>query len=610
MRIVTIDFESLFTDDYTLKKLSTEAYIRDKRFEPHGAAIKWSADTPARWYDARQLEFVLKQEDWSDTAILCHHAQFDGFILSHWYHVEPKLWLDTLSMARLLLGNHLSVSLDSVRAFFGLPNKRTPYEKFKNKHWHELDEATQIELADGCCDEVESIWTIFCKLAKQFPRSQYEVVDCLIRMFVDPVLVGDTEFFARVWQAENNKKQKYLKYFDVSEAEFQSAEKFAGLLRAFGEEPAFKNGKNGEIYAFARTDEYMQSLLEHEDPYIASLAQARLGIKSTIQQTRAETLGFMSTRGPLAIYARAYGARTTRPSGGDKSNFLNMKKVDPDMPKLDTNATLKEGICAPDGYLLAAVDASQIDCRLANTVAGQWDVVENFRNGGDPYVGVATEFYGYLVNKKDHPKERQLGKVVELQSGYGSGGEKIRHTLRTKAGIVISEADGLKARDAYRSTHPAVEQMWRDGGRMLARLAGGPPIQWGPVELRNNRMWLPNGCPIIYDTLEYHQDQETFEEGWRVKTRKGWEKLYGAKLFAEMIQGLTQTVVSDAMVRINRAGIRTLNFTYDELLLLIKRDGHEQKALEFCLQEMKRTPEWLPGIPLDAEGGLSERYAK
>ena len=610
MRIVVIDFETFFGDEYTLKKLSTEAYIRDPRFEAHGAAIKWGPDTPARWYDARQLKFVLEQEDWNETAILAHHIHFDGLILAHHFGVRPKLWLDTLSMARLLLGNHISVSLDSVRLQYGLHAKRTPYEKFKNRHWHELDRETQTELADGCCDEVESIWTIFNRLAEKFPHSQYEVVDCLIRMFVDPVLKGDTDFFARVWQAEHNKKQEWLRYFDVPEAEFQSSEKFAAILRSLGVEPAMKKGKNEDIYAFAKTDEFMQELLNDEDEVIAALAQARLGIKSTIQQTRAETLGFMSTRGSLAVYARAYGARTTRPSGGDRSNFLNMKKIDPDMPRLDTNATLKEGICAPEGYLLAAVDASQIDCRIANTVAGQWDVVDNFRNGGDPYTRVATEFYGYLVNKKDHPKERQLGKVVELQSGYGSGGEKIRHTLRTKAGIVISEDDGLKARDAYRSTHPAVENMWREGGRMLARLAGGPPMQWGPVELRDNRMWLPNGCPIIYDTLEYHQDLESGEENWRVKTRKGWEKLYGAKLFAEMIQGLTQVVVSDAMVRINRAGFRTLNFTYDELLLLIPQDGHENQALEFVINEMKREVSWLPGLPLDADGGLSVNYSK
>src|SRR5262245_33548566 len=165
MRIVTIDFETFFSDDFTLKKLTTEAYVRDQRFEPHGAAIKWGPDTHARWYDARQLKQVLADEDWSNTAILAHHAQFDLFILSHHYGVKPRLALDTLSMARLVMGNHLSVSLDNVRGYFGLAAKRTPYDRFKGKHWHELDDDTRQLLAEGCCDEVESIYAIFNCLA-------------------------------------------------------------------------------------------------------------------------------------------------------------------------------------------------------------------------------------------------------------------------------------------------------------------------------------------------------------------------------------------------------------------------------------------------------------
>lgn len=604
MRIVALDFESYFDDAYTLKKMSTEAYIRDPRFQAHGAAIKWGPDHAAKWYDERALRYVLKEEDWSDTAIICHHAQFDGLILSHLFGINPKLWLCTLSMARLLLGNHISVSLDSVRSQFGIAAKRTPYEKFKGRHWHELDRATQDEMAEGCCDEVESIWTIFGKLAKEFPSSQYEIVDCLLRMFVDPVLVGDTEFFSRVWQAEYQRRNDLFTRLGVRIEDLRSDATFAALLEAQGVEVQQKQGKNALIYAFAKTDPFMQELLDDEDEIVAALAQAKLDAESTIQMTRAETLGFMSTRGPLTVYAKAYGARTTRPSGGDKSNFLNMKKADPDLPQLDTNISLKGGICAPEGYLLAPVDASQIDCRLVNMVAGQWDMVEAFRNGADPYVRVASEFYGYAVNRKDHPGQRQLGKVVELQSGYGSGGAKIRATLRNKAGIIISPEDGDKARDAYRSTHPAVTAIWKTAGAMLPVLASGQQMQWGPVEIRDGCVWLPNGCPLIYRTLEW--DGEARE--WRVKTRRGWEKMYGAKLFAETIQALTQVIVSDAMVRIHRAGIRTLNFSYDELLLLIKEDGHE--ALEFCLQEMKRTPDWLPGIPLDAEGSLNARYSK
>jgi len=55
MQVVVLDLETYFSDDYTLKKLSTEAYIRDPRFRAHGAAIKWSENTSAQWYDERQL---------------------------------------------------------------------------------------------------------------------------------------------------------------------------------------------------------------------------------------------------------------------------------------------------------------------------------------------------------------------------------------------------------------------------------------------------------------------------------------------------------------------------------------------------------------------------
>ena len=613
MDIVVLDFETYFADDYTLSKQSTEHYIRDPRFEAHGAAIKWSPSVPARWYNEKDLRHVLKEHDWSDTFLICHHANFDGFILSHHYNATPKLYGCTLNMARLLLGNHIGVSLDSVREQFGIPLKKTPYNLFRGKHWHELDEATQELVADGACDEVESIWAIFCKMLETFPQNQLEVVDCLIRMFVNPVLQGDSAFFAKVWEAEAAKKQTLLQDLGITEADLQSADRFSELLREQGVEPEFKEGKNKPIPCFAKTDQFMKDLLESEDDVLAGLAQARLGVKSTIQQTRAATLGWTASRGALPVYIRAYGARTTRPSGGDGSNWLNMKKADPDMPVDPTNINLKGGIRAPPGYLLAAIDSTQIECRLLNGVAGQHDVVEKFRNGDDVYSTVASAFYGRPINKKDHPNERQLGKVVELQAGYQSGGEKIRATLRNKARILISPEEGVKARDAYRSTHPAVVDLWKQGGRMLSRLAGGPPCQWGPVEVRDGRMWLPNGCPLIYDTLEYHRERDFDGKGgtdeyWRVKTRRGWEKIYGGKLVENLIQALAWNLISDAMVRINRLGYRTLNCPYDELLILIPRDGQEHQHLQKCKDEMVRPVPWLPNLPLGVEGELKERY--
>ena len=68
MRLVFFDAESYYDrkSGYSLSSMSTEAYIRDPRFELHGAAIKWDRNTSTVWYDEREMRYILKQEDWFD----------------------------------------------------------------------------------------------------------------------------------------------------------------------------------------------------------------------------------------------------------------------------------------------------------------------------------------------------------------------------------------------------------------------------------------------------------------------------------------------------------------------------------------------------------------
>jgi len=608
MRIVTFDAETFFdpASGYTLSKMSTESYCRDKCFECLGAAIKWEPNQPARWYDERQLRYVLAQEDWSDIGILAHHAHFDLLILNHVYGVRPKFIFDTLSCARLLLGNHLSVGLGNLAKHFNLEAKNVPYKLFEGKHWNELTPEVQQQVADGCCHDVELTWRLFKILGKDMPKEEWLVIDRTIRMFTEPCLQADTRLLAAIWSKEEHDKRLRLAALDVSASDLYSSNKFASLLREAGVEPETKEGpprkggERGTIYAFAKTDLFMEELLDHEDERVKALAEARLGEKSNILQTRAATLGWMASRGPLCVYLRMYGAHTTRWSGGDSSNFQNFKKPDPEYPE-QAGYSLRDAILPPEGYVLVKPDLSQVECRLLNFVAGQDDVIERFRNGQDPYVNVASAFYGYEVNKKDHPKERQVGKVLELQAGYGSGAAKIAATLRTKAGIILSEQEALKARDAYRDTHPRVCALWQQGGRLLARLAGGPPCDWGPTHIRDGKIYLPNGCPLNYQTLKFYRDEEAGEEYWRLKTRRGWTKMYGAKLVENLIQALARVVISQALIRIVGMGYRVVSMEHDSLWILIPRDGKEQHHIDRCLVEMRRTPEWLPGVPLAAE---------
>src|SRR6516225_11648036 len=120
MQIVTLDFETYFDQDYSLSKLSTEEYVRDPRFEVHGVAVK--LQEPIEWmetnrhghycnivkkgttwlpehtnnFDPDNINFhdcpagdFLTSVSWKETACLCHHAQFDGLILSHHYGIQP-----------------------------------------------------------------------------------------------------------------------------------------------------------------------------------------------------------------------------------------------------------------------------------------------------------------------------------------------------------------------------------------------------------------------------------------------------------------------------------------------------------------------------------------
>ncbi len=138
-------------------------------------------------------------------------------------------------------------------------------------------------------------------------------------------------------------------------------------------------------------------------------------------------------------------------------------------------------------------------------------------------------------------------------------------------------------------------------------------MDWGPMHVKEGKIYLPNGSWLDYTTLEYYTDGETGDAFWRIKKRHGWTKLYGGKLVENVVQALARVVLSQAMLRIRNMGYRILNTTHDELLILIPNDDGKytpEELLQDCATEMKRTPNWLPGLPLDCEMALGERYSK
>ncbi len=171
-----------------------------------------------------------------------------------------------------------------------------------------------------------------------FPKTELKLIDLTLRMFVEPVLILDKPKLQRhLSEVREAKAQLLGEVRDLMLAEgdpdyvrevfsegadgikklLMSNEKFAALLRSYGVEPPTKISPTTkkEAYAFAKTDEAFIALSEHMDVRVQGLVAARLGNKTTIEETRTERFIGMSDRGAFPVPLRYYGAHSGRWSG-------------------------------------------------------------------------------------------------------------------------------------------------------------------------------------------------------------------------------------------------------------------------------------------------------
>ena len=610
--VVTIDLETFFSQSYTLTKMTTEAYVRDKQFEPHGAALR-TPDGNVYWITPLKLKTFFEQVDWSELAILCHHAQFDGLIMSHYYRVRPKIWLDTLSMARMVHGNHISNSLASLAKHYRLPAKSVPYTAFRGKHWDELPGVVQQQLAGGGMHDVHLTYELFTRMLPYVPDEELVLIDMTIRMFTEPVLRGDIKLLDQIEREEIAAKKRLLADVGITDLrELRSDERFATILKGLNIIPATKyNDKGDEIYAFAKTDKFMQEeILENGDDHIRALGEARVGTRSTIEQSRAARFKDMATRGALPVYLAYHGAHTSRWSGGDKLNWQNLRR----------GSDIRRAIRAPAGQRIIKVDKSQQECRYLTYLAGQWDKVEEFKRREDPYIKIASEAYQEHVYKakKGDPryeemlKKRGSGKLLTLSCGYGAGAATIQATARPGTygpPVLITLEQALGWRNLYRKLHPQVVNYWYEGDIALTALSHGDTYNWGIFRVHDHVLELPNGCVLQYPELAWvdAQDEKSFGS-FQYKSRYGLKRIWGGKLVENVIQAVSRVDIGQCMLRLQGMGYRIVLMEHDALAIVVK-EASAERDLEIILGEMRRAPDWLPDIPLDAEGSIGETYA-
>jgi len=380
--------------------------------------------------------------------------------------------------------------------------------------------------------------------------------------------------------------------------------KFAELLRSLGVEPPMKKSATTgkDTYAFAKTDEGFKELLEHENPLIQVLAAARLGNKSTIEETRTEQFINIANRGLLPVPLKYAGATVShRWSGVDGINLQNLPR----------SSELRRAITAPKGYKIVAADLSNIELRLAYWFSGSTNKVNQIKAGVDLYKQSAHELTGtpYDEITKD---VRFVFKVVNLSGIYGVGAAKM-HSILKQGGEDkdINEVKGIVY--AYRQANPDLVRAWANAGTILEAVHSKQSYQMGPngiIQATEEGMLKPNKMVLGLPNLRKLRTDTG--ESWAYDKIMGRtvipEYTHPAKTFQRCIQSLARDIIGEHLIKISKRYHIALT-VHDECCIVVP-ESEAQEALDFMLTIMRTPPSWAPDLPLDAEGGIGDNYAE
>ena len=602
MNILTIDFETYYSREFSLTKVTTEEYVRSPEFETIGVAVQVDDGEP-EWFsgDGESLHQFLTRYDWGNSLALAHNAPFDGAILKWVYGISPKGWLDTLSMGRALHGTQVGGSLKVLASYYNIGEKGTEVGDALGLHRADFSPEQLASYGEYCKNDVALTWNLFGQMSKGFPAVELRLIDLTVRMFTDPVLQLDRELIKDHLLSEKQRKEDLLENFDKED--LMSNVKFAIILEGYGVSPPMKvspaTGK--QTYAFSKTDEEFKALLEHPNTQVQSLVAARLGTKSTIEETRTERFLGIAERGSLPVPLRYYAAHTGRWGGDDKLNLQNLQR----------NSPLKHAIIPPDGYMMIDSDSSQIEARTLAWLAEQNDLVDAFDRGEDVYKIMASAIYGKDVTEitKD---ERFVGKTTILGCGYGMGAKKFQTQLKN-FNVAIDLDEATRIIDTYRATYPKITELWKSAASALKAVLQNQQTTLGRDDILkidgDSGVLLPNGLYLRYPNLRKLQDDDG-EIELVYDTKKGKAiiptRIYGGKVIENVCQALARIVIGEQMLMVAKK--YRVVMTVHDAIACIAPEAEVETALEYVEMCMRTRPDWGMELPLNCEAGYGASY--
>lgn len=263
------------------------------------------------------------------------------------------------------------------------------------------------------------------------------------------------------------------------------------------------------------------------------------------------------------------------------------------------------------GYKYIVSDFSAIEARVLSFLAGEQWRVDVFKAGKDIYCESASQMFGVAVVKNGiNGHLRQKGKIAELALGYGGSVGALKAMGALDMGLSEDELQPLV--NAWRSSNPHITQLWWDIDAAVKKAV----MYKTSVQSHGFRIYyksgmlfidLPSGRRLVYvkprmGTNQFGSDSVTYEG---INTGK-WTRIesYGPKFVENIVQAVSRDILAYAMKTLSHCFI--CGHVHDELIIECSPDV----SLSAVCEQMGRTPPWISGLLLRADGYECSFYQK
>ena len=598
MKAYAIDFETYYDKQVSVKELGAEAYTRHPDYYAGMVSIV-----------GEDLKFVGKPQDapWSKirgSIWAAHNAQFDRWVANRLrdqgvipFDVCPSKWVDTTAIpAYLQVGRDLGTA---AKILLGKEVDKAVRTQMSGKHFDALSTERWQILCDYAIKDSELCYELYMKYKDALPSDEWE----LAKLTIDQADYGVQINRGLLDEYVTNVQARELEYLMDIPWRGDSA---ALSMAAFNRQLARDGILDTPTTTVANDPEWVEWCSKYADrhAYIKSFVQLRrlkkhLATLQTIQNR-------IDSDGVLHFSMKYCGSRLTGRWSGDAG--INMQNL----PKDELfGAKIRNLVVARPGHKFIIADLSQIEPRCLAAACGDYEFLDLVESGMDVYEAHARATMDYTdprpLKEVDNAL-RQVAKARVLGLGYGCGAARFKD-FAALFGMEYTDDEAQEQVTSYRKTNHRIVDLWNMLGEGFVKSS---------KDIKNDRtlnIAMPTGRTLHYYNIA--QRTKTYDEGksktglsaYTERGKPWYEFFWGSKLCENYIQAMARDVFADAMLRIDRGGIRTAWHVHDELICEVPED-QAVEAKEFVEQEMSRRHPALPKMPIAVDAHIADYYDK